>query len=176
MPNHTTTQMPKSSPSAKTSLLLLIIGLIFAAANMRSPLVMMGSIVPMLSDDFGLSSVQIGYLGAMPMPLFAFGSLMAAVLAKKFGLERMMIGMTLLLALGVAIRNWFGVIELYVGTLILSFAIGMLNALTAPFIKQYAPNNIALATGVFSLSMSTLAGFGAWWWCHLPKHLAGNLR
>ncbi|WP_259458979.1 hypothetical protein [Moraxella catarrhalis] len=75
MPNHTTTQMPKSSPSAKTSLLLLIIGLIFAAANMRSPLVMMGSIVPMLSDDFGLSSVQIGYLGAMPMPLFAFGSL-----------------------------------------------------------------------------------------------------
>lgn len=162
MPNHATTQTPKSSTSAKTSLLLLIIGMIFAAANMRSPLVMMGSIVPMLSDDFGLSAAQIGYLGAMPMPLFAFGSLMAAVLARKFGLERMMIGMTLLLALGVAMRNWFGVMELYAGTLILSFAIGMLNALTAPFIKQYAPNNIALATGVFSLSMSTLAGFGAW--------------
>ena len=162
MPNHATTQTTKSSTSAKTSLLLLIIGLIFAAANMRSPLVMIGSIVPMLSDDFGLSAAQIGYLGAMPMPLFAFGSLMAAVLARKFGLERMMIGMTLLLALGVAIRNWFGVMELYVGTLILSFAIGMLNALTAPFIKQYAPNNIALATGVFSLSMSTLAGLGAW--------------
>ena len=48
----------------------------------------------------------------------------------------MMIGMTLLLALGVAIRNWFGVIELYVGTLILSFAIGMLNALTAPLLSN----------------------------------------
>lgn len=162
MPNHATTPTPKMSTTAKTSLLLLIVGLIFAAANMRSPLVMIGSIAPMLSDDFGLSAAQIGYLGAMPMPLFAFGSLMAAVLARKFGLERMMIGMTLLLALGVAMRNWFGVMELYIGTLILSFAIGMLNALTAPFIKQYAPDNISLATGVFSLSMSTLAGFGAW--------------
>lgn len=156
------TQKSATVPPVAASLVLIIIGLIFAAANMRSPLVMIGSIAPMLGDDFGLSADQIGYLGALPMPLFAFGSLVAAVLARRFGLERMMILMTLTLAVGVAMRSWFGVGALFFGTLVLSFAIGMLNALTAPFIKQYAPNNISLATGVFSLSMSLLAGIGAW--------------
>lgn len=161
MSDQFTSKKPTPLPST-VALLVFIIGLIFAAANMRSPLVMIGSIVPMLSDDFGLSADQIGYLGALPMPLFAFGSLVAAVLARRFGLERMMILMTLMLAVGVSMRSWFGVAVLFFGTLLLSFAIGMLNALTAPFIKQYAANNIPLATGVFSLSMSLLAGIGAW--------------
>ncbi|MFC0820908.1 MFS transporter [Moraxella marmotae] len=154
--------MPTKSTTLRVSLPVLVIGLIFAAANMRSPLVMIGSIVPMLEQDFGLTAAQIGYLGAIPMPLFAFGSLVAATLARRFGLEVMVILMTVLLTFGVLMRSWFGVSALFVGTLILSFAIGMLNALTAPFIKQYAPNHISVATGVFSLSMSALAGIGAW--------------
>ena len=171
--SHTTQQSSAFSPAL--SLALIVIGLIFAAANMRSPLVMIGSIAPMLDRDFGLSADQIGYLGALPMPLFALGSLVAAVLARRFGLERMMILMTLLLAGGVAMRSWFGVAALFFGTLILSFAIGMLNALTAPFIKQYAPNNISLATGVFSLSMSLLAGIGAWSVVPLADHVGWQM-
>ena len=171
--SHTTQQSSAFSPAL--SLALIVIGLIFAAANMRSPLVMIGSIAPMLDRDFGLSADQIGYLGALPMPLFALGSLVAAVLARRFGLERMMILMTLLLACGVAMRSWFGVAALFFGTLILSFAIGMLNALTAPFIKQYAPNNISLATGVFSLSMSLLAGIGAWSVVPLADHVGWQM-
>ncbi len=146
----------------KTILLLLIIGLVFAAVNMRSPLVMLGSVVPLLEQDLGLSATQIGYLGALPMPLFALGALFSPMLARRFGLNQMMIAMTALLTLGVAVRVWFGVGFLFLGTLILSFAIGILNALTAPFIKHCAPNHITLATGVFSLSMSVLAGFAAW--------------
>lgn len=172
--SHTTQQSSAFSPTT-ASLALIVIGLIFAAANMRSPLVMIGSIAPMLDRDFGLSADQIGYLGALPMPLFALGSLVAAVLARRFGLERMMILMTLLLAGGVAMRSWFGVAALFFGTLILSFAIGMLNALTAPFIKQYAPNNISLATGVFSLSMSLLAGIGAWSVVPLADHVGWQM-
>lgn len=171
--SHTTQQSSAFSPAL--SLALIVIGLIFAAANMRSPLVMIGSIAPMLDRDFGLSADQIGYLGALPMPLFALGSLVAAVVARRFGLERMMILMTLLLAGGVAMRSWFGVAALFFGTLILSFAIGMLNALTAPFIKQYAPNNISLATGVFSLSMSLLAGIGAWSVVPLADHVGWQM-
>ncbi|MDO4894840.1 CynX/NimT family MFS transporter [Moraxella sp.] len=153
----------KSKPASNTpALIILLIGLVLAAVNMRSPLVMIGSIASTLQERLGLTASDIGYLGALPMPLFAVGSLFAPVLARRFGLEKMMIGMTLLLAIGVATRVWFGVMALYIGTLILSFAIGMLNALTAPFIKQYAPNNIALATAIFSLSMSTMAGIGAW--------------
>lgn len=142
--------------------LALIVGmLIVAAINMRSPIVMIGSVAPTLSEALGLSVSAIGLLGALPMPMFAFGALVAPSLAKRFGLEVVMIFSTAVLALGVLGRVWLGVSGLFAGTLALSLAIGLLNALTAPFIKKYTPNHIALATGVFSLSMSVFAGFCA---------------
>ncbi len=156
---------PPKSPLASQRLAvplgLLLVGLVFAAVNMRTPLVMLGSVAQVLQAQLSLSASDIGYLGALPMPLFALGSLMAALLAKWAGLTRMMVLMTLLLTVAVALRVWIGVGVLYVGTLTLSFAIGMLNALTAPFIKAYAPSHIATATGVFSLSMSVMAGLSA---------------
>lgn len=147
---------------SRVCLPVLLVGLILAAVNMRTPLVMLGSVAPMVATELGLTTTMIGLLGALPMPLFAFGALVSARLARRFGLHRMMIVMTLLLAMGVATRSWFGATVLFIGTLILSFAIGMLNALIAPFIKQHAAGHITVATGVFSLSMSAMAGVGAW--------------
>lgn len=152
--------MGKITPSVPLALLLL--GLILSAINMRSPIVMIGSVAPTLYEVLHLSPADIGYLGALPMPLFAIGALVAPRLASRFGLENMMFVMTALLTLGVATRVWAGVSGLFAGTFVLSFAIGMLNALTAPFIKKYAPNHIAIATGIFSLSMSLFAGISAW--------------
>lgn len=152
--------MNKTTPSVPLALLLF--GLILSAINMRSPIVMMGSVAPTLYEVLHLSPAHIGYLGALPMPLFAIGALVAPRLASRFGLENMMLAMTALLTFGVATRVWFGVSGLFVGTFILSFAIGMLNALTAPFIKKHTPNHIAIATGIFSLSMSLFAGISAW--------------
>lgn len=149
--------MPKST----LPLGLLIVTLILSAINMRSPIVMLGSVAPALINALGLSISTIGLLGSLPMPMFAVGALVAPLLARRFGLEMMMMVSTLVLALGVLMRVWFGVNGLFVGTLGLSLAIGLLNALTAPFIKKYAPHHIALATGVFSLSMSIFAGFCA---------------
>lgn len=148
--------------SRKIPLALLIIALIFSAVNMRSPIVMIGSLADTLTDSLGLSMSAIGYLGALPMPMFALGALVAPMLAKRFGLENVMIVSTIVLASSVLGRVWVGVGGLFALTVVLSLAIGLLNALTAPFIKKHAPNNIALATGVFSLSMSVLAGFCAY--------------
>ena len=144
------------------SLTLLITTLILSAINMRSPIVMIGSLAPMLTNALGLSVAVIGYLGALPMPMFALGALVAPSLAKRFGLEQMMMVSTGVLAMSVLLRVWVGVSGLFILTVALSFAIGILNALTAPFIKKYAPNHIALATGIFSLSMSVCAGFCAY--------------
>lgn len=150
----------KATPS-HFSITLLIITLILLAINMRSPIVMIGSVAPILTNTLGLSVSAIGLLGAMPMPMFALGALLAPKLAKCFGLETIIIASGAVLAMAVLLRVYFGIGGLFAGTLALSLAIGLLNALTAPFIKKYAPNRIALATGVFSLSMSVFAGFCA---------------
>lgn len=148
--------------SKPTTALTLLIGLlILSAMNMRSPIVMLGSLAPILMEVLGLSVSAIGVLGALPMPTFALGALVAPMLAKRLGLERVMMMSMAMLATAVLLRVWVGVGGFFVGTLVLSLAIGFLNALTAPLIKKYAPNHITLATGVFSLSMSVFAGFCA---------------
>lgn len=143
-------------------LALIILSLILLAVNMRSPIVMIGSLAQTLGDVLSLSAVHIGYLGALPLPLFALGALVAPRLASRFGLERVIIAMIACLSVAVGGRVWFGVVGLFVGTFVLSLAIGFLNVLIAPFIKKYAKDNIALATGIFSLSMSVCAGLLAW--------------
>lgn len=152
----------KSPAHHPTFVYLFLFGLVLAAVNMRSPIVVIGSVAPSLYQAFGVNSSYIGYLGALPMPLFALGALIAPFLERRFGIENMMIGMTILLSLSVLIRPWFDAYFLLAGTFTLSLAIGMLNALTTPFIKKHLPNHIATATGLFSLSMSVLAGLIAW--------------
>lgn len=44
----------------------------------------------------------------------------------------------------------------------MALAIGFVNTLGAPIIKKYAPNHIALMTGLLSLCMSIFAGVIAW--------------
>ncbi len=144
------------------SLALIVLSLVLLAINMRSPIVMIGSLAQTLESALSLSTVHIGYLGALPLPLFAVGALFAPRLASRFGLERVILAMIACLSLAVAARVWFGVLGLFVGTFVLAFAIGLLNVLIAPFIKKYAADHIALTTGIFSLSMSVCAGLLAW--------------
>lgn len=153
---------PSPNPAPSVAIFLLIVVLVLSAVNMRSPIVMLGSVALTLIQELGLSVSAIGLLGSLPMPMFALGALVAPMLAKRFGLEVMMSVSSAILAVSVLSRVWFGVAGFFVGTFFLSLAIGLLNALTAPFIKKYAPNHIALATGVFSLSMSVFAGFCAY--------------
>lgn len=124
---------------------------------------MLGSVAPMLTDALSLSVSAIGLLGALPMPMFAFGALVAPMLAKRFGLEVMMIISGAVLAVGVLSRVWLGVSGLFVSTVVLSLAIGLLNALTAPFIKKYAPITSPLPQVCLAYPCRYLQGYVPMW-------------
>jgi CP family cyanate transporter-like MFS transporter len=132
------------------------------SANMRSPIVALGSIAPVIQDSLQISEVQIGWLGAIPMLMFALGALISPSIGKRFGLENTLITMIALLTSGIVLRSvwdtWTGFL---IGTMMLSLAIGFANTLAAPIIKQRTPNNIPLITGLFSLTMTVVAGMVA---------------
>ena len=132
------------------------------SANMRSPIVALGSIAPVIQDSLQISEVQIGWLGAIPMLMFALGALISPSIGKRFGLENTLIAMIALLTSGIVLRSvwdtWTGFL---LGTMMLSLAIGFANTLAAPIIKQRTPNHIPLITGLFSLTMTVVAGMVA---------------
>ena len=152
----------KQSKVTAIPLALLAIALILLAVNMRAPIVMLGSLAPILKDTLGLTDGMIGWLGALPMPAFAIGSLLSPYLARRLGLEQTLILMVGLLSLALGVRVLGDAGLFFVGTGVMALAIGFMNTLGAPLIKKHAPNHIALMTGLLSLCMSLFAGAVAW--------------
>lgn len=149
-------------PSSKFTFWLVLCAMILLGANMRSPIVALGSIAPVVQTALNISETQIGWLGAVPMLTFALGALISPTIGRRFGLENTLIAMIMLLTFGMVLRvvvpTWFGFLS---GTVLLTLAIGFANTLAAPIIKQRTPHNIPLITGLFSLIMTVMAGIVA---------------
>jgi CP family cyanate transporter-like MFS transporter len=158
----TDTPAPFKLPSSRFTFWLVLCAMILLATNMRSPIVALGSIAPVVQGALNISETQIGWLGAVPMLTFALGAFIAPAIGKRFGLENTLIAMISLLTMGMIIRSliptWIGFLG---GTLLLTLAIGFANTLATPVIKQRTPNHIPLITGLFSLTMTVSAGIVA---------------
>ena len=162
LPSQTDTPAPFQLPSSRFTFWLVLCAMILLATNMRSPIVALGSIAPVVQGALNISETQIGWLGAVPMLTFALGAFIAPAIGKRFGLENTLISMISLLTMGMIVRSliptWMGFLG---GTLLLTLAIGFANTLAAPVIKQRTPNHIPLITGLFSLTMTVSAGIVA---------------
>ena len=138
---------------------LVVIAILLMASNMRSPIVALGAIAPVVQDALNINATHIGWLGAIPMLMFALGALISPAIGKRFGLENTLIAVLFVITAGIIMRStWVSWHGFLVGTVLLSLAIGFANTLVAPVIKQRTPHNIALVTGLFSLTMSVMAG------------------
>lgn len=158
-------------PSDKKMFWLVLLAIALLAANMRSPIVALGSVAHVVQANLGINETQIGWLGALPMLMFALGALVSPALGKRYGLENTLIVMIVVLTIGIIIRSvfvsWYGFLF---GTLLLSLAIGFANTLAAPIIKQRTPKHIALITGIYSLTMTLMAGLSAGLVLPLSQH------
>ncbi|WP_435979480.1 MFS transporter [Psychrobacter sp. DM4] len=156
------TRPSSSLPSSKFTFWIVLCAIVLLATNMRAPIVALGSIAPVVQEALNISEAEIGWLGAVPMLGFAVGSFISPTIGKRFGLENTLIAMIALLTFGMVVRSviptWTGFLS---GTIMLTLAIGFANTLAAPVIKQRTPKHIPLITGLFSLTMTVIAGIVA---------------
>ena len=146
-------------PSSRQTFWLVAIAIFFLAANMRSPLAALGPVVPMVQQSLGIGESHIGWLGALPMLMFALGSLISPTIGKRFGLENTLIASLIAITLGIVFRSiWASWLPFLFATLLFSLAIGFTNTFAAPVIKQRTPEHIALMTSIYSLTMTLFAG------------------
>ncbi len=148
---------PAQTPRAVFWLMLLSVA--FLSANMRAPIVVLGAIAPVIQKALGISEAHIGWLGAIPMLMFALAAFVSPKIGKRFGNGNTLIMALVVLIVGIILRSvWTSWTGFLVGTVLLSLAIGFANTLVAPLIKERTPKNIALLTAVYSLSMALAAG------------------
>ena len=140
---------------------LLIIGILLVATTLRAPFTSLAPVLGMIRQNFNLSDSQAGLLQTLPLLAFAIFSPFAAGIARKWGMERVIMGALLVLGGGILLRSFCGVTGLYLGTLLIGMGIALGNVLLPGILKRDLPHRAASLTGLYALTMGLSAALGS---------------
>ncbi|HJF33429.1 MAG TPA: MFS transporter [Sporosarcina psychrophila] len=135
----------------------LLIGVIFIASTLRSPLTSVGPLVSSIRDSLTISNVLAGFLTTIPLLAFALISPFAPKIARRFGMELTLLASLILLTAGILIRSLGTTPNLLIGTFLLGLAIAFGNVLLPSLIKLNFPLHMGLITGIYSVAMNLSA-------------------
>lgn len=122
---------------------LLLLGLVLVALNLRPALSSMAPVLGQVSEGLGLSASAAGLLTTLPVLCLGLFAPLAPVLARRFGSERVILGILLTLALGIFLRSALGIAGLFLGSLVAGASIGIIGVLLPGIVKRDFPSMLA---------------------------------
>ena len=140
---------------------LLLLGLVLVALNLRPAL---SSLSPLLNDvsaSLGLSAAKAGLLTTLPVLCLGLFAPLAPILARRFGAERVVLGILLTLAGGIILRSSFGEAGLFAGSLIAGASIGIIGVLLPGIVKRDFAKQAGTMTGVYTMALCLGAALAA---------------
>lgn len=144
----------------------LVIAICLVAANLRTSLTGVGTLLPAIEQGSGLTSSWGGLLSTLPLLTFAATSPLVARASHRFGSARLLVVALVVLAAGTVVRSLPSVICLFAGTVILSAAIAFGNVLLPTLIRRNVPAHriqgvSALYVTVMGLTAAVSSGISA---------------
>lgn len=156
------TQEKTICPSPKRSVkIMLIIGILLIAANLRAPLTSVGPLITLIRAHLHISNTLAGMITTLPLFAFALFSPLVPGMARRFGTEVVLFWSVLILTLGILLRSWSGGAGLFLGTAILGLSISAGNVLIPSLIKREFSGQIGIMTGIYSVSMNMFAALAS---------------
>lgn len=134
---------------------VVLLGVVLVALNLRIAVASVSPILDLVRADVALSPTEAGLLGTIPVASFAaFGSL-TPVLARRVGLEPLLVAAMLLSVTGEVVRSTSTSAVGFLGWSVIALAgMGMGNVLLPPVVKRYFPDRIGVVTSIYSVTMS----------------------
>jgi MFS transporter, CP family, cyanate transporter len=140
---------------------LLVLGIVLLAANLRPALTGVAPLIGQIRADTGISNGVAGLLTTLPLLAFGLLSPIAPRVARRFGMEGVLLASLLVLAAGILLR-WAGAVAaLFLGTVVLGAAIAVTNVLLPSLVKREFPGHAGLMTSVYSTSLGISAALAA---------------
>lgn len=141
--------MKKQSP-------FLIAGIVMLGVVMRAPFTALPSILIDIASSLGVEVSSLGILTSIPLIMFALCSSLAPRLAAKFGMERLMAFVLLVMALGSGMRV-FNLPTLFLGTMLVGATISFINVLLPSIVAANFPKKIGFYTTIYITLMGVAA-------------------
>jgi len=137
----------------------LIVGI-----NIRSVILAVPPVLPLIQHDLNLSYTASGLLTALPILIMGATAWSSGLLVEKIGGRRAVTWGLLLLGLGTIMRGlWTTVFSLYLFTVLLSLGIALTQTTVPVLIRRWFPSHIGLVTALFTdgLIIGETIGAGA---------------
>jgi MFS transporter, CP family, cyanate transporter len=142
----------------------LVAGIVLTlvALNLRPALSSLAPVLPEVMRTAGISVGAASVLTAAPVLCLGLFGFPAPRLAARFGPERTILAMLLMLAAGIALRGSAPSFPaLFAGTVIAGAAIGVIGVLLPGLVKRDFPDAASLMTGVYTMALCTGAAGAA---------------
>ncbi|MFJ7143830.1 CynX/NimT family MFS transporter [Pseudomonas protegens] len=140
---------------------LLLLGLILVALNLRPALSSMAPLLSDVSQSLGLSAAKAGLLTTLPVLCLGLFAPLAPLLARRFGAERVVLGILLTLALGIVLRSSLGEFGVFAGSILAGASIGVIGVLLPGIVKRDFARHAGTMTGVYTMALCLGAAMAA---------------
>ena len=140
---------------------LLLLGLVLVALNLRPALSSVAPLLGIVSDSLGLSAAQAGLLTTLPVLCLGVFAPLAPILARRFGTERVVLGILLTLGGGIVLRSCLGEVGLFAGSILAGASIGVIGVLLPGIIKRDFAGHAGTMTGVYTMALCLGAALAA---------------
>lgn len=140
---------------------LLLLGLVLVALNLRPALSSVAPLLGIVSDSLGLSAAQAGLLTTLPVLCLGIFAPLAPILARRFGTERVVLGILLTLGGGIVLRSCLGEVGLFAGSILAGASIGVIGVLLPGIIKRDFAGHAGTMTGVYTMALCLGAALAA---------------
>lgn len=130
-----------------------LVVIVLAAVNLRPAVASVPPLIDQIAADLALSGAGAGVLTALPVVCMGLFAPTAAVLAARFGAERVLAGAVALIGVGTAGRALVGAVGLYVGTAFAGIGIAVAGALLPSLVKGRFPARIGPVTGLYTAGL-----------------------
>ena len=138
-----------------------MVGVLALGYNLRGAITSLPPVFPELQGSLGLSSATVSILAATPVICFGVVSGFSAGLARRAGEERVLLGASVLLVIGLIVRGAAPAALLFPGTIAASGAIAVMNVLLSSLIKRRWPERAGFLIGLYITALSAGAIVGS---------------
>lgn len=173
-----TTPAAKTAPQdTRAEKVLLLVGIVVLAFNLRPAAVSVGPVLDELTGALSMSGTTAGLLTTLPVLAFASFGALAPDLARRFGVHRVTLVALVAVLLGLAVRSRTDQVWLFLLMSLVALAgMATANVLLPSLVRLHFPHRVGLLTSLYTTSLAiglTLASgltvpiaeqFGSWRW------------
>ncbi|HKM36763.1 MAG TPA: MFS transporter [Thiopseudomonas sp.] len=150
------TRSRKSPNRIKFILLMILVGL-----NLRPALSSLAPLLPRIENEGELSVLTLSLLTTLPVLCLGLFAPFAPLFARRLGIERCLALGLIILSAGLALRGLTNATTLFIGTLMVGAAIGIVGTLLPALVKRELADSADLMTGVYTMALCLGGALGA---------------